>query len=186
MTGWSAHPTAIVEGADIGARTRIWAFAHVMAGARIGARCTIGDHAFVEGGVVIGDDVTVKNGVLLWDGVTVRDGVFIGPAAVFTNDRSPRSPRSASSHGRYDSREWLAHTVVDTGASIGAGAVICPGVHIGAYAMVGAGAVVTADVPDHVVVYGNPARPAGWVCTCGERLGSQIGTCARCGWARPP
>ena len=96
MTRWTAHSTAIVETTDVGGGTQIWAYAHVMEGSRVGSRCTIGDHAFVEGGAVIGNEVTVKNGVMVWDGVTIGDGAFIGPGVVFTNDRLPRSPRYTS------------------------------------------------------------------------------------------
>jgi UDP-2-acetamido-3-amino-2,3-dideoxy-glucuronate N-acetyltransferase len=142
------HAHALVETDRIGAGTRIWAFAHVMPGAVIGADCNICDHTYIEGGVVIGDRVTVKSGVFLWDGLRVEDDVFIGPQATFTNDPMPRSRQPFQ----------LRETILSRGASIGAGAVILPGVTIGERAMVGAGAVVTRDVPDDVVVVGNPAR----------------------------
>src|SRR4029450_7518128 len=157
------HPQALCESDDVGPRTRIWAFAHVLPGARIGADCDGCDPAFVEGGAVVGDSVTIKNNVLLWDGVTVEDEVFLGPNAVFTND--PR-PRAASRKGR---EGWLS-TMVRRGATIGANATVVCGVTVGRWAFVGAGSVVTADVPDHALVVGNPARPVGWACECGERL----------------
>ncbi len=142
------HPRALVESDEIGPRTRIWAFAHVMAGARIGADCNVCDHTYVEGGVVIGDRVTIKSGVFLWEGTVVEDDVFLGPQATFTNDRFPRSRQP-----------WAcAGIAVRRGASVGAGAVILPGVTIGEAAMVGAGAVVVSDVAPGAVVVGNPAR----------------------------
>jgi acetyltransferase-like isoleucine patch superfamily enzyme len=142
------HERALVESDTIGSGTRIWAFAHVMPGAVIGADCNLCDHTYVEGDVIIGDRVTIKSGVYLWDGLRVQDDVFIGPQATFTNDRLPRS------------KQPFEHqvTTLRRGASIGAGAVILPGVTVGERAMVGAGAVVTKDVPDDVVVVGNPAR----------------------------
>jgi acetyltransferase-like isoleucine patch superfamily enzyme len=142
------HPNALVESDSIGAGTRIWAFAHVLPGAAIGEDCNICDHTYIEGDVVIGDRVTIKSGVYLWDGLRVEDDVFIGPQATFTNDRFPRSkqPFEAST------------TILRRGASIGAGAIVLPGVVVGERAMVGAGAVVTGDVPSDVVVVGNPAR----------------------------
>jgi acetyltransferase-like isoleucine patch superfamily enzyme len=118
-------------------------------GARIGADCNICSHCFIEGDVIVGDRVTVKSGVQLWDGIRVEDDVFIGPNATFTNDRFPRSKRYP---------KQFPQTVLRAGASIGAGAVILPGLIIGAGAMVGAGAVVTRSVPDHAIVFGNPAR----------------------------
>ena len=142
------HDRALVETDRIGAGTRIWAFAHVMPGAVIGAECNICDHTYVEGNVVVGDRVTVKSGVFLWDGLRVQDDVFIGPQATFTNDLMPRSRQPFQ----------LRETVLSRGASIGAGAVILAGVTIGERAMVGAGAVVTKDVPADAVVVGNPAR----------------------------
>lgn len=157
------HPTAIVESEDIGSETRIWAFAHVMKKAVIGRGCNIGDHSFIESGARIGDGVVVKNGVSIWSGVTLEDHVFVGPNAVFTNDLFPRA--------RVYHAEEVA-TLVREGASIGANATIRCGVAIGRWAMVGAGSVVTHDVPDFVLVYGVPACPQGWVCACGNPLDS--------------
>jgi UDP-2-acetamido-3-amino-2,3-dideoxy-glucuronate N-acetyltransferase len=148
-----AHPEGRVESSDIGPGTRVWAFAHVLQGARIGADCNICDHTFVEGGAVLGDRVTVKCGVQLWDGVTLEDDVFVGPNATFANDPFPRSRRPAE----------VARTLVRRGASIGANATLLPGVTIGAEAMVGAGAVVTRDVPPRAIVVGNPAVVSGFV-----------------------
>ncbi len=130
----------------------LWAFAHVLAGARIGADCNICDGVFIEEGAVLGDRVTVKGGVQVWNGVQLEDDVFVGPNATFTNDRMPRS------------RQWLdehPRTTIRTGASIGANATILPGLEIGRGAMVGAGAVVTRDVPDFAIVAGIPARVIG-------------------------
>jgi UDP-2-acetamido-3-amino-2,3-dideoxy-glucuronate N-acetyltransferase len=166
------HPSALCESDDVGPRTRIWAFAHVLAGARVGADCNVGDHAFVEGGAVVGDAVTIKNGVLLWSGVTVEDEVFLGPGAVFTNDASPRAAFPKGPAG------WRA-TLVRHGATVGANATVLSGLTVGRFAMVGAGAVVTADVPDHALVVGNPARQAGWACECGRALPPEL-ACA-CG-----
>jgi acetyltransferase-like isoleucine patch superfamily enzyme len=131
------HPTALCESSRVGGGTRVWAFAHVLDGAIIGRNCNIGDHAYVEGGVRMGDGVIVKNGVMLWDGVTLEDYVFVGPGAVFTNDRYPRSRHLPEAAERYNRREqWTIPTVVRRGASIGAGAVILCGVTIGSFATV--------------------------------------------------
>jgi UDP-2-acetamido-3-amino-2,3-dideoxy-glucuronate N-acetyltransferase len=143
------HPQALVETPDIGPDTRVWAFAHVMPGARVGAGCNICDHTYIEGGVVVGDGVTIKSGVYLWEGMVVEDDVFLGPQATFTNDRFPRSRQE----------DWTCEGIlVKKGATVGAGAVVLPGVTIGERAMVGAGAVVTKDVEPDTVVVGNPAR----------------------------
>jgi UDP-2-acetamido-3-amino-2,3-dideoxy-glucuronate N-acetyltransferase len=142
------HSAALVETEAIGPGTRVWAFAHVMPEAVIGADCNICDHTYIESGVIVGDRVTIKSGVYLWEGVRVEDDVFIGPQATFTNDPFPRSKRPLEA----------TTTTIRRGASIGAGAVILPCISIGERAMVGAGAVVTKDVPSGVVVVGNPAR----------------------------
>ena len=144
------HPLAAVdEEAHIGPRTTVWQFSVVLAGARIGADCNLNAHTFVEGGASIGERVTLKSGVYVWDGVTLEDGVFCGPNATFTNDPRPRS--------RVRPEQYLT-TRVERDASIGAGAVILPGVTIGSKAMIGAGAVVTRDVPAGETWVGNPAR----------------------------
>jgi len=148
------HPAAIVEaGAFVGDRTRVWAFVHILPQARIGADCNICDGVFVENDVVVGDRVTIKCGVQLWDGVRIEDDVFIGPNATFTNDPFPRSKEYPKE---------FARTLVQKGASIGANATILPGLTIGRYAMVGAGAMVTRDVPLYAIVKGNPARISGY------------------------
>ncbi len=149
----SVHPQGLCESEKVGDGTRIWAFAHVLPGAVIGEDCNICDGVFIENDVVVGDRVTVKCGVQLWDGVRLEDDVFIGPNATFTNDLFPRSREYPES---------FAETVVGTGASIGANATILPGVRIGRRAMVGAGAVVTKDVPPNAVVVGNPAHISGY------------------------
>jgi UDP-2-acetamido-3-amino-2,3-dideoxy-glucuronate N-acetyltransferase len=151
VSGFFRHPQALVESRNIGARTRIWAFAHVLPHAAIGADCNICDNTFIENDVVIGDRVTVKCGVQLWDGLRIEDDVFIGPNATFSNDRFPRSKRHLSQY---------PVTTIRRGASIGANATILPGLTINQYAMVGAGAVVTRSVPPYAVVVGNPARIA--------------------------
>jgi UDP-2-acetamido-3-amino-2,3-dideoxy-glucuronate N-acetyltransferase len=160
-TDFYVHPQALCETSDIGERSRVWAFAHVMKDVRIGADCNVGDHAFVESGVVIGDRVTIKNGVAVWNGVTIEDDVFLGPNCVLTNDLVPRS------------RVWHdanVPTLIRRGASVGANATIVAGHTLGEYCMVGAGAVVTKNIPPYALVIGNPARQAGWVGRMGERL----------------
>ncbi len=177
------HPTALVETKDIGAGSRVWAYAHVMQGARVGRNCNVGDHCFIESGVRIGDNVTIKNGNAIWDGVSLADGVFVGPTVVFTNDLWPRSPRLPEARRWYNDSKWLVPTRVERGASLGAGAVIIAGVTIGEYAMVAAGALVTKSVPCYALVKGEPARVSGWVCRCGKPLHRKRGcmVCAQCG-----
>jgi UDP-2-acetamido-3-amino-2,3-dideoxy-glucuronate N-acetyltransferase len=150
------HPQAICESNHIGENTRIWAFAHVLPNAVIGAECNICDGVFIENDVIVGDRVTIKCGVQLWDGLTVEDDVFIGPNATFTNDRFPRSKVFP---------EQFAKTIVRKGASIGANATILPGLEIGSGAMVGAGSVITRSVPPNAIAVGNPARIIGYVDT---------------------
>jgi UDP-2-acetamido-3-amino-2,3-dideoxy-glucuronate N-acetyltransferase len=156
------HPQAVVETSKVGPGTRVWAFAHLASGCVVGSECNICDHTFIEKGVRVGDRVTLKSGVYLWTGTVIEDDVFIGPAVTFTNDRRPRSRRPPES---FDG------VTVRRGASIGAGAILLPGVEIGEYAMIGAGSVVTHSVPAHALVYGNPARKRGEVCRCGQTLG---------------
>jgi len=177
------HAQALCESADVGRGTRIWAFAHVMQGAVVGRDCNIGDHAFIETGACIGDRVTIKNQVLIWEGVAIGDDVFVGPAVTFTNDLRPRSPRMnlpAVAARYHDRAGWLAQTKVESGASLGARAVILAGVNVGAFAMVAAGAVVSRDVPPHAIVAGVPARPVGWACRCGARLVAASANAWRC------
>jgi acetyltransferase-like isoleucine patch superfamily enzyme len=157
------HERGLCESDDVGPGTRVWAFAHVMKGAIVGADCNVGDHAFVETGARIGDRVTLKNAVLVWDGVCLEDEVFVGPNAVFTNVTKPRV-------GFKRAREEFAKTLVRRGATIGANATILCGITIGERAFIGAGAVVHRDVPARALVVGNPARRIGWVCDCGEKL----------------
>lgn len=157
------HPSAIVdEGAELGAGVKVWHFCHVMAGARIGAGSVLGQNCFVAASVVVGAGARVQNNVSLYDGVELGDHVFVGPSVVFTNVKSPRAefPRKAE----------YRRTVVERGVSIGANATILPGVRLGAYAFVGAGAVVTADVAAFELVLGAPARRVGWMSRAGERL----------------
>lgn len=168
------HGHALVEeGASVGADTRVWAFVHILPGARIGAGCNLCDGVFVEGQVVLGDYVTVKNGVALYDGVTLEDEVFVGPHAAFTNDLWPRAGRHKGTPAQF------RPTRVRRGASIGANATILCGLEIGSCAMIAAGAVVTKNVPAHALVRGQPARRVGWVCACGHRLDEKL-ACA-CG-----
>ncbi len=157
---FTIHETAIVEpGAEIGPGTAIWHHAHVRTGATIGAGSTIGKNVYVDAGVVIGDRVKIQNNVSVYAGVTVEDEVFVGPSAVFTNDRCPRAV----------SPDWEpVATLVRHGATIGANATIVCGIEIGKYATVGAGAVLTRSLEPHELVVGNPARRIGWVCRCGR------------------
>jgi len=156
-----SHPSALVESEHIGPGTRIWAFAHVFKGAVIGAECNIGDHCFIEGGGRIGDHVVVKNGVSIWSGVILEDYVFVGPNAVFTNDQFPRAKVFHTEDIK---------TLIRRGASIGANATILCGITLGSWCMIGAGSVVTHNVPDFGLVYGNPSKLQGWICKCGIRL----------------
>ena len=167
------HPTAIIDdpATPIGAGTRIWHWVHVMPGAIIGDRCSIGQGCFI-GRVRIGDGCRIQNHVSLFDGVILDEDVFVGPSAVFTNVKHPRA--HVSRKDDYD------QTHVGQGATIGANATVLCGVSIGAYAMIGAGAAVTHDVPAHAVVVGTPARRVAWACRCGETLPASRG-CQRCG-----
>ncbi|HEY3250196.1 MAG TPA: acyltransferase [Ignavibacteria bacterium] len=155
------HPKALVEADIIGAKTRIWAFAHVLKNVSIGEDCNICDYVFVESGVTIGNRVTIKNGISLWDGVTIEDDVFLGPNCVFTNDMFPRSK---AHHQQYEK------TLLKKGASIGANATILCGITLGNYCLIGAGAVVTKDVPDFACLVGNPGKLLYWISKTGERL----------------
>lgn len=169
------HPSAICESSQVGRGTKIWAFAHVLDGAAVGEHCNIGDHAFLEGGSSIGNGVIIKNQTMVWSGVTLEDDVFVGPGVIFTNDRYPRSRMSSAARERYRRTEnWLVPIRVRRGASIGAGAIILCGVTIGEYASVGAGALVTKDVPDYALVIGQPARIVGRVCQCGARRDGDV------------
>lgn len=166
----SIHPLADVQSPTIGEGTRIWQFSVVLPNAVIGKDCNINALTFIENDVVLGDRVTVKSGVQLWDGLRIADGVFIGPNVTFTNDLLPRSRQHPDS---------FVPTVIEEGASIGANATLIAGVHIGTYAMVGAGALVSRSVKAHELVYGNPAAAHGFVCQCGNKLASL--RCVSCG-----
>ena len=161
------HDSALCESETVGAGTKIWAFAHVMAGARVGARCKISGGSFVESNAIIGDDCTIKNGVQVWAGVRLADAVFVGPNATFTNDPRPRAHRGPTPFEPVG-------TVVETGVTIGANATILCGIQLREHAFVAAGAVVTQDVPRHALVVGSPARVRGWVCCCGTSLPTDL------------
>ncbi|MCE1255646.1 MAG: N-acetyltransferase [Anaerolineae bacterium] len=170
MAKYFAHPTAIVESDKIGDDTKIWAYTHILKGVVIGANCNIGDHCFMENGVKVGNQVTIKNGNMLFEGIELEDGVFVGPHVFFTNDLFPRSPRLPEASKRYIDHSWFKPTLIKHGASLGAASVILAGSVIGEYATIGAGAVVTKDIPSYSLVVGNPSRQIGWVCQCGLRL----------------
>ena len=176
MSDYFAHESSYVDdGAVIGAGTKIWHFAHVMPGAVIGARCSLGQNVVVMPGTRIGDNVKIQNNVSIYEGVELENDVFCGPSCVFTNVMNPRSHVSR--------KHEYQRTLVKRGGSIGANATIVCGVTLGEYAFIGAGAVVTADVPPYGLMVGVPARRVGWMCQCGERLhvaASRAG-CAACG-----
>ena len=156
MNDYQSHPTAVIdEGAIIGKGTKIWHFSHIMSGAIIGENCTIGQNVLVSPHAALGNNVKVQNNVSVYTGVICEDDVFLGPSCVFTNVINPRSFISR--------KEEFRPTLVKKGASIGANATIICGVTIGEYAMIGAGAVVTKDVPDYALIVGNPGKPIGWV-----------------------
>ena len=164
------HPSADVSPqAEIGPGTRIWHQAQVRERARIGANCIVGKGVYIDFGVQIGDNVKIQNGVFVYHGVTIEDGVFVGPRVCFTNDMYPRAitPDGAL---KSDADWEVGEITVRYGASLGAGAIILPNVTVGCFALVGAGALVTRDVPDYGLVLGNPARLVGYVCRCGQRL----------------
>ena len=175
MAGVFVHPKGINDSDRVGEGTRIWAFAHVMKGAIIGEHCNIGESAYVEGGAVLGDYVTVKNGVCIWDRVTCENYVFLGPHAALTNDPVPRSHPDYKGHPE----KWRP-TVLREGTTVGANATIICGHMLGSWCFVGAGSVVTRDVPAHALVVGSPARQIGWVCRCGHRLAHNL-SCSACG-----
>lgn len=172
----TVHPSAIVdEGASIGDGSRVWHWVHVCAGARIGLGCSLGQNVFVGNDVVIGDNVKIQNNVSVYDAVHLEDDVFCGPSMVFTNVYNPRSAITRKDEYR--------RTRVRRGATLGANCAIVCGVDIGAYAFVGAGAVVNRDVPDHALMLGMPARRKGWMCKCGVQLKGQGEVRCACGLA---
>ncbi len=163
MSDFYQHPTAIIdEGAQIGKGSKVWHFCHIMGGARIGEDCSLGQNVFVANGVELGNNVKVQNNVSIYEGVVCEDDVFLGPSMVFTNVLNPRSAVNRKNEYR--------RTLVGQGASIGANATIVCGHDIGAYAFIGAGAVVTKTVPAYALMVGNPARQIGWMSQHGERL----------------
>lgn len=174
-TGYWAHPTAVVDQpAQIGDGTKIWHFCHVMAGARVGARCVLGQNVFVAARAVIGDGCKIQNNVSLYDDVVLEDDVFVAPSAVFTNVVNPRA--------FVERKHEYRPTIVARGASVGANATVVCGHRIGEYAFVGAGAVVTKDVPAYALIAGVPGRRLGWMCRCGVRLPSgPRPVCPACG-----
>jgi UDP-2-acetamido-3-amino-2,3-dideoxy-glucuronate N-acetyltransferase len=174
-----AHPTAVVdEGAQIGEGTRIWHFSHIMPTARIGQRCNLGQNVFVDNNTIIGNGVKIQNNVSVYNGVILEDYVFCGPSMVFTNVINPRS--------EIERKSEFKQTLVRRGATIGANATIVCGVTIGRYALIGAGAVVTADTPDYALMVGVPARRVGWISRHGHRLTEQDAegnwVCPQSGW----
>jgi UDP-2-acetamido-3-amino-2,3-dideoxy-glucuronate N-acetyltransferase len=182
----SVHPEAVVhesayvdDGATIGAGTKVWHFCHVLGGAVIGDRCSLGQNVVVMNGTRVGNNVKIQNNVSIYEGVVLEDDVFCGPSMVFTNVLNPRSHVSR--------RNEYRRTLVRRGATIGANATIVCGTTLGEYAFIGAGAVVAADVLDYALMVGVPARRIGWMCQCGERLpDSGRGTCAACGSTYEP
>ena len=178
MPNYFAHESSYIDdGAVIGEGTRIWHFCHVMPGAVIGSRCNLGQNVVVMPGTRLGDNVKVQNNVSIYEGVELEDDVFCGPSCVFTNVTNPRSHVSRKSEYR--------RTLVRRGSSIGANATIVCGVTLGRYSFIGAGAVVTSDVPDFALMVGVPARRVGWMCQCGIRLrpGNGQAVCRACGAA---
>ncbi len=164
------HDLADVQSNKIGENTKIWQFCVVLQNAKIGSNCNINAHVLIENDVLIGNNVTIKSGVQIWDGITIRDNVFIGPNVTFTNDFTPRSKQYPS--------EFLK-TTIENGASIGANSTIVGGVNIGPYALIGAGSVVTKDIPKNELWYGNPALFRGYVCNCGNKCDTSL-ICDNC------
>ena len=179
MSNFYVHPSSFVDdGCEIGEGSKIWHFCHVMPRARIGQRCNIGQNVVISPDVRIGDNVKIQNNVSVYTGVILEDDVFCGPSMVFTNVVNPRSHVSRKDEYR--------QTLVKRGASLGANCTIVCGVTIGRYGFIGAGAVVTKDVPDHALIVGNPGRISGWMCECGVKLAAgrlppAAVTCGACG-----
>jgi len=164
------HPLSDVQTEQIGNNTKIWQFTIVLKNAQIGENCNICSHCFIENDVTIGNNVTIKNGVHIWDGIKIEDNVFVGPNVTFTNDIFPRSKQYP---------EKYEQTLIKEGASIGANSTLKAGITIGKYSMIGAGSVITKNVPDYALWYGNPARFHGYVCECGNRLEDNL-SCNKC------
>jgi UDP-2-acetamido-3-amino-2,3-dideoxy-glucuronate N-acetyltransferase len=180
MSDFFVHESSIIDqGAEIGSGTKIWHFCHVMPGAHIGQDCNIGQNVFIGANTQIGNRVKIQNNVSVYSGVMLEDDVFLGPSMVFTNVINPRS--------QVNRRDEFQATLVKRGATIGANATILCGITLGEYAFVGAGSVVTRDVPAYALVHGNPARLQGWMCQCGNKLGfieehgGEFATCKQCG-----
>lgn len=177
MSDSFVHPTSVVDpGAEIGEGTKIWHFSHVAAGAQIGKNCVLGQNVYIGARVQIGNGVKIQNNVSIYEEVTLEDNVFCGPSCVFTNVINPRSHISRKKEFR--------RTRVKKGATVGANATIICGITLGEYSFIGAGSVVTKDVPPHALMFGNPARFQGWMCQCGEKLPASAATgdrsCSRC------
>lgn len=176
------HESAFVESFQIGKNTRIWHNAHVRKNAKIGSDCIIGKNVYIDEGVVIGNKVKIQNNVSVYKGVAIEDGVFVGPHVCFTNDKLPRAINPDGT--QKNQTDWkIAKTTVKEGASIGANSTIICGVNIGKFAMIGAGSVVTKNVPDYALVYGNPAKFKGYVCKCGamaKKTKNRL-QCSECG-----
>ena len=170
---WFVHESAYLDtGVEIGENTKIWHFSHILSGSCIGKNCNIGQNVVIGPDVIIGNGCKIQNNVSIYKGVTLEDHVFCGPSMVFTNVYNPRSEISKM--------DEMRQTIVKRGATIGANATIICGNTIGNYAFIGAGAVITTDVPDYALMVGNPARQIGWSCRCGERLSEQL-ECLSCG-----
>jgi UDP-2-acetamido-3-amino-2,3-dideoxy-glucuronate N-acetyltransferase len=172
MSDYFVHESSYVdEGATIGAGTKVWHFSHIMSGATIGKKCSIGQNVNIGGKAVVGDGVKIQNNVSVYDDVVIEDEVFCGPSCVFTNVINPRAFVERKSEYKL--------TLVKRGASIGANATIVCGTTLGEYCLIGAGSVVTKDIPAHAMAFGNPARVRGWVCACGAKLGGDL-KCPEC------
>jgi UDP-2-acetamido-3-amino-2,3-dideoxy-glucuronate N-acetyltransferase len=173
MTDFFLHESSYVdEGCLIGEGTKIWHFSHIMKGAVIGKKCIIGQNVYIGSGAYIGDNVKIQNNVSVYDRVILKDNVFCGPSCVFTNVINPRAFIVRKTEYK--------ETIVEEGATIGANATIVCGITLGNYCLIGAGSVVTHDVPDYALVFGNPARFHGWMCYCGVKLDETL-TCPACG-----
>jgi acetyltransferase-like isoleucine patch superfamily enzyme len=186
--GTRVHPTAeVADSAELGPNCRIWHQAQVRERAHLGANCIVGKGAYIDFDVRIGDNVKIQNRASVYHGTTLEDGVFVGPHVIFTNDKLPRAV-TPDGHLKTDDDWVVGRILVRHGAAVGAGAIILPGVTVGRWALVGAGALVTRDVPDHGIVIGNPARLVGYACPCGHRLadvgstpGRRLMICPSCG-----